>query len=109
MPELGRAAAQDAEAAGDAIDVAWATLPFAEAKPRIPQAEDFVRSYGRAVHLHDLITRLEGIHPNEARHLLMQNLVSIDGQVVRAWTAGLKPGTLLHIRKQAYRIGRVES
>jgi hypothetical protein len=88
-----------------AIEVPWEILPFAEAMPRIADAEDFVRNYGRAVHLHDLIMRLEAVNPNEARRLLMQNLVSIDGHVVQAWTADLKPGALLQIRQQTYRIG----
>lgn len=102
------APSQSEPAVDGAIELPWAMLPFAEAMPHIPEAADFVRSYGRAVHLHDLIMRLEAVSPDEARRLLMQNLVSLDGQVVQAWTADIKPGARLQIRKSAYRVGPME-
>ena len=108
MSESHAAPSQGEATPDDAIEVPWAMLPFADAMPRIAEADDFVRNYGRAVHLHDLIMRLEAVNPDEARRLLMQNLVSLDGQVVQAWTADIKPGTRLQIRKSAYRIGPLE-
>jgi hypothetical protein len=98
------AAGADA-AADDAIELPWSALPLAEALPRIAGAEEFIRTYGVAVHLHDLVSRLTGAPPAEARRLLMQSLISVDGQVVQAWTADLKPGAVLRIRDQAYRVG----
>ena len=84
-------------------------LPFADALPRLPDVAEFIQTYGRAVHLHDLITRLLGVNPPEARRLLAQGLVSLDGQVVTAWTADFKPGSLLQIRKDSFRIGPMEA
>jgi hypothetical protein len=55
-----------------AIELPWASLPLAESLPRIPDAADFVRSYGLAVHLHDLVSRLTAVSPAEARRLLLQ-------------------------------------
>ena len=93
----------------DAMELPWASLPLAEALPRIPEAADFVRSYGLAVHLHDLVSRLTASSPAEARRLLLQGLVSVDGQVVQAWTVDLKPGSLLTVRNQGYRVGPLEA
>jgi tyrosyl-tRNA synthetase len=102
-PEAGAAAQAEFERvfqrredpSDSAVEVAWKDLPFAGEGGLPPQE----------INLSQLVSRLAGISMGEARRLIPQGGIEVDGVKATGNTASVKPGSLVRAgRARFYRI-----
>jgi tyrosyl-tRNA synthetase len=83
-------------------DVPWRDMPFAQLLVAGMSPQDYLRQKGAPVLIATLVSRFGGVSMSEARRLIDQGAVSIDGEPVTKAIGNVKPGALVKIGRHRF-------
>ena len=86
----------------EGIPVAWRDLPFAHLVVAGMSVAEYLQKRGAPVLLATLLSRELGVSMTEARRLVQQGAVEIDGRQVKVRIGNVKPGSVIRVGKHRF-------